>query len=188
MPTASDTRQFYEGLGLNIDEDYWLNSAWAHETDDEKLAERINNDLQNLWRSAVSAGVSSDHPAMAFIDRTLQEWQTFYDDYRSGGSSLMRAWDPFDLWTEYHDDLMRWAERMSELVQRLPTLMPDPRQRQQVEVELERRGVPERAEEYGRTARGEEGLSSRTKRLLLGFTAVGGLFVAGIWVATKRRR
>ena len=189
MPTALDTQRFYQGIfGHEIDEDYWLDSEWNHEADDDRLAERINNDLQNLWRSGTSAGLSPSHPAMVYVDRLLQQWLAFWDDYRSATGSAIRATDPFNWWNDYHDDLMSWAGRMSELVRRLPTLVPDTSQRAEVETQLEDRGVPERAEEYGRTARGETGMDSRTKRLLLGFVAVGGLLTAGVWIATRRRR
>lgn len=172
-------------LTSGFDEAYWLDSRWHHEADDEKLAERINNDLQNMWRSGTAAGLTPNHPAMAFIDRMLQEWLTFYDDFRD--SLFARAFDPFDLWTEYHDDLLGWARRMTALVQRLPALVPDRSQRQEVEHQLEQRGVPERAEEYARAA-GATGLSPRTRRLLLGFAAAGAMITTGVWIATKRRR
>lgn len=184
LATRQQYEQFYDGLPGFAQDDYWLESRWHHEKSDEDLAARINNDLQNLWRSGTSAGLGPAHPAMRFVDRMLREWLVFYEDFRS--SQISRAFDPFDLWTEYHTDLIGWAARMEDLVKRLPTLVPDIPQQQAVEAQLESRGVQRRAQEYADIARGDS-VSPQAQRLLMGFFVVGAVLVTGVWIAAGRR-
>jgi len=183
--TRQQYEQFYSGLPGFTQDDYWLESRWHREKSDEDLVARINNDLQNLWRSGTSSGLGPAHPAMRFVDRMLQEWVSFYDSFRDAGFS--RAFDPFDLWTDYHTELMGWAARMEDLVKRLPTLVPNVTQQQEVEAQLEARGVQRRAQEYADIAR-DDSVSPQAQRLLLGFFVVGAVLVTGVWIAAGRRR
>lgn len=187
MPYATQQQyeQFYDGLPGFAQDDYWLESRWHHEKDDEVLAERINNDLQNLWRAGTASGLTPSHPAMRFVDRMLQEWLSFFDEFRD--SPISRAFDPFNLWTDHHQDLMGWAARMEDLVKRLPTLVPNVSQQQEVEAQLESRGVQRRAQEYADIARGDS-VSPQAQRLLMGFFVVGAVLVTGVWIAAGRRR
>lgn len=184
MPTARDTQQFYRAfLGFEVDEDYWLQSIWAHEADDDKLAERINNDLQHMWRAGSSAGLAPSHPAMRAIDAVLKEWVEWWADYKTMGSSLARAWDPFDWYTTSHEELQNWALRMEKLVKKLVDMTP------QIESELSKRNVQESVQEYADAVRAERSSeAARTTRFLVGFIGAAGLLGLGAWIAVKASR
>ena len=62
------------GQMSSVDTDWWLQRRWAADIDDERLAERIHNALQNMWRAGTSAGLTPSQQVMREIDSAIREW------------------------------------------------------------------------------------------------------------------
>jgi hypothetical protein len=107
------------------------------EGDLEKQVELLNNYFQNLWRSAVSAGLSRSSPAMKRLDADMGAWVRWKSEYNE---AILRRWLPFGRdWEDelkqyrrlfernYNDILIAGAERAREELQSRgvrPELLP----------------------------------------------------------------
>ncbi len=111
MPAPGvDTANFLATTAF--DGDFWLKSVWVHASTDE-LVERVNNDLQLLWRAGqgrVSAKLWQK------LDNRMKLWGDFKQQYDD--AVFRRAGDPFDWFGRDYDAELRstWVPWVLDLI------------------------------------------------------------------------
>jgi hypothetical protein len=98
---------------LPFDTDFYLKTAWVHASTDE-LVERVNNDLQLLWRAGQGGRVSPK--LWQKLDARMKLWVDFKQQYDD--AVFRRAADPFDWFGRDYDSELRgtWVPWVLEMI------------------------------------------------------------------------
>ncbi len=172
-----------EGSYAWFDGDFFY-AMWPWQDTDQQVA-LLNNYFQQLDRSARTAGLSRQHPAMQELDATMASWWSFKQQY---GQDVLK----FMPWgRDWEGELNLWHTKFDEHRAALSAVA-----KQKLEEELRRRGVDTRLlriEEPGLTERLEELLAEGSESLrktvrtavfwpVLG---VGVLTLGVVWIVTR---
>jgi hypothetical protein len=174
---------FAEGAWAWFDPDLFLALSASTETD--RLVERTNNYFQNLYRSALAAGLRVEDPAVQRLDGSMSAWVDFKADY----DSTVFKWTPWgrdwaeDLegwrqeWLTRREDLRKAAGKLLE--QELAARGVDPNY-----VRIEEPGLVERVKEAFGGAVETAGQEAR-RGIMLPLIGVGLFGLAMVWVVAK---
>ena len=158
-----------------FDGDFYLRNTWVHASTDE-LVERINNDLQLLWR----AGQNRVSPKLLQkLDNRMKLWVDFkqaYDD-----AIFRRASDPFDWFGRDYDEELRktWVPWVTELVRAFGE------ESEAATAALERYGLPDSAAQLEARVDPPSRTDGASWGLWLGVAVAVGLIGAGAYLARR---
>lgn len=177
MPSAAGYNSAVLLSNTVFDGDFYLKNTWVHASTDQ-LVERINNDLQLLWRAGTASRVE---PAlMRKLDNRMKLWGDFKQQYDD--SVFKRAADPLDFFGRDYDEELRetWVPWVRELV------VAFGEQGSAATEALENYGMPDAMQQLEAQAGvGSEKSSGAAWGLWLGVAVTVGLIGAGAYLARR---
>lgn len=180
MATSADKGHdsITEAMLIPFDADFWLTDVNVHASTDQ-LVERVNNDLQLMWRAGTNAGIPTSTPLMHKLDQWMALWVDFKKQYDD--AVFRRAGDPFDWFGRDYDAELRttWVPKVRQLVIEMAEYSD------KAAAALDDVALPARVEETAGKIPPPEDKSGASWGLALGIVVTVGLIGAGAYLARK---